>query len=123
MSGKDPAVPLELSLLELPQREARGLLATGVPVYLFVNPVEFHGPHLSLRSDGVLARAVARDVHVELFGGQEDRSFVVGGVIDAGVDTTRGAGSQPVKMGVVGALVERACAGLADLGARAVVSG
>ena len=39
------------SLLDLPHREARRLAAEDRPVYLLVNPVEYHGPHLSLHND------------------------------------------------------------------------
>ena len=34
------------NLLDLPHSRARSLLSRGAPVYLPVNPVEFHGPHL-----------------------------------------------------------------------------
>ena len=32
-------------LLDLPHAKAQALLASGAPVYLLVNPVEYHGPH------------------------------------------------------------------------------
>ena len=37
-----------------------GLLATGAPVFLCVNPVEYHGPHLSLHNDRLISEGVAR---------------------------------------------------------------
>ena len=40
--------------LSMPHAEAREALATGAPVFLCVNPVEYHGPHLSLRQDNRL---------------------------------------------------------------------
>ena len=46
-------------VFDLPHSRARALLATGAPVYLSVNPVEFHGPHLSLHNDLVVSRALS----------------------------------------------------------------
>jgi hypothetical protein len=40
------------TLLDLPHRVARRLAAEDRPVYLLVNPVEYHGPHLKPRPLG-----------------------------------------------------------------------
>ena len=47
-----------IRLYDLPNDAARRLLATGVPVYLPVNPVEYHGPHLSLHTDRLISRGL-----------------------------------------------------------------
>ncbi|MBI3273491.1 MAG: creatininase family protein [Planctomycetes bacterium] len=110
-----------IPLLELPHAEARRLLATGVPVYLPVNPIEYHGPHLSLRTDHLLGLALARDLHARLAQDRPDWPFVVAGAIDAGVDPCPGPGSRPASFRVVRDLAVRACDALVDLGAARVV--
>jgi hypothetical protein len=39
------------SLFDVPHHDARRLARSGAPVYLTINPVEYHGPHLSLHND------------------------------------------------------------------------
>ena len=104
MPSKGPREPLEARLLDLPQPEARALLESGAPAYLLVNPIEYHGPHLSLRNDGLLAHGMSRALHGALHRGRPEVPFLLGGVIDAGVDTVRGPGSQPMRMAVVASL-------------------
>jgi hypothetical protein len=53
-----------ISLLDLPNAEARRLLATGVPVFVPVNPVEYHGRpgghgHRAARGRRALLRAAS----------------------------------------------------------------
>jgi creatinine amidohydrolase len=108
------------SLLDLPHAAARRLLATGVPVFLPVNPVEYHGPHLSLHNDALVCAGYLRDIHARLW---PERPFVEVRDLDVGVDPVPGPGSRPVPFATVRRLVRDACAAVADLGARAVVLG
>ena len=109
-----------LSLLDLPHAPARRLLATGVPVFVPVNPVEYHGPHLSLHNDVLVCAGYLRDLHARLW---PDQPFVVVRDLEVGVDPVPGPGSRPVSFATVCRLVEDACTAVADLGARAVVLG
>ena len=43
-------------------------------MFVPVNPVEYHGPHLSLHNDAVITRGVARDLHAAL--GGADRGWL-----------------------------------------------
>ncbi|HEY4219853.1 MAG TPA: hypothetical protein VGO62_00890, partial [Myxococcota bacterium] len=61
---------------DLPHSEARRALSSGAPVFLLVNPVEFHGPHLPLHNDELIALGLARDLHERLFGAHP---FLLGG--------------------------------------------
>ncbi|MFN7132430.1 MAG: hypothetical protein ACK4N5_10120, partial [Myxococcales bacterium] len=65
-----------IQLLDLPQSEARRLIAAHAgesgraPVYLTVNPVEYHGPHLSLHNDRLVSEGLVRALHARLFPGE-----------------------------------------------------
>lgn len=112
-----------IHLLDLSHGEARRLLARGVPVYLPVNPVEYHGPHLSLRNDHLVSMGLAADLHARLAPARDGEPwpFLVASSIEAGVEPTPGPGSRPVDFRTVRRLVVDACAALVDLGARRVV--
>jgi creatinine amidohydrolase len=105
-------------LLDLPNTAARRLLAAGTPVFLPVNPVEYHGPHLSLHNDALVCAGYMRDLHARLW---PETPFLAANDLEVGVDPVPGPGSRPVPFATVRRVVKRACAALADLGARAVV--
>lgn len=109
------------SLLELPHAKARALLGTGAPAYLSVDPVEYHGPHLSLSNDALMSAGLIRELHERLRADRPDWPLLLAGRIDAGVDPVPAPGSRPVPFRTVCTLVEGACGALADLGARRVV--
>jgi creatinine amidohydrolase len=106
------------SLLDLPHTAARRLLASGAPVFVPVNPVEYHGPHLSLHNDGLVSAGLIRDLHARL---APDLPLLSIADLEVGVEPAPGPGSRPVPYPVVRDLVRRTCAALADLGARRVV--
>lgn len=107
---------------------ARAALGRGVPAYLLVNPIEYHGPHLSLRNDHLVSVGVARDLHAELrrraglAGASEEVSpLLMTRDLDVGVEPAPGPGSQPVDYFAVRGAVLEACRELAALGASRVV--
>ena len=109
------------TLHDLPHREARAALADGVPVYLPVNPVEYHGPHLSLHNDAVVCGGLTRDVHKRLASAGVEGPLLVAADLEVGVDPVPGPGSRPVPFKTVARMVREACLALADLGAQRVV--
>jgi creatinine amidohydrolase len=110
-----------IHLFDLPHREARRLLATGAPVFLFVDPVEYHGPHLSLHNDQLVSRGLARDLHARLAVRHPDWPFLLGADLEVGVEPVPGPGSRHTPFPVVRAVVREACRAVAELGARSVV--
>jgi creatinine amidohydrolase len=110
-----------LPLLDLPHGEARSILARGVPVYLLVNPVEYHGPHLSLHNDHLVSMGLAADLHARLAPPEGGWPFLLASSIEAGVEPCPGPGTRPMSYRTVRDLVTGACSGLADLGARRVI--
>lgn len=111
-------------LYEQSHRRARELLRSGAPVFLSIDPVEYHGPHLSLRNDHLVSAGLARRFHAGLVDADATARhwpFLRASTLDAGVDPTQGPGSRPVAFRELVRLVVTACESLADLGARRVV--
>ena len=108
------------ALLDLSHTACRAALADGAPVFLPVNPVEYHGPHLSLHNDRLITAGFIADLHARL---AADHGWPLLAVddLEVGVDPVPGAGSRGQPMHVVASLVWDACDALADLGARRVV--
>lgn len=109
------------SLLDLPHDDARALLADGAPAYLTVNPVEYHGPHLSLHNDALMSRGLVRDLHARLARRRPEWPLLWAGDLEVGVDATKWPGSRQTPFVVVRELVREACRGLVALGAKQVV--
>jgi creatinine amidohydrolase len=110
-----------LEPFSLPHARTRALLASGAPVYLPVNPVEYHGPHLSLHNDALISQGVARDIHAGLVERGADWPLLVASDLEIGVDPCPGPGTRCTPYREVRALVVEACRRLADLGAQRVV--
>jgi creatinine amidohydrolase len=108
------------SLLDVPHQEARRLVRSGAPVYLTVNPVEYHGPHLSLHNDRLISVGIAREVHAEL-AKKHDWPFLVGADLEIGVEPCPGPGTRRTAFPVVRHLVLEACRAIAELGASKVI--
>lgn len=104
-----------LDPLSLPHHTLRQLLAEGAPVYVPVNPVEYHGPHLSLHNDRLISAGIIRD----LAEGQAHPLVIPD--LEVGVDPVPGPGSRATSFRTVRDLTWRACASLAELGARRIV--
>ena len=80
-------------LLDQPHRRATTLLSSGAPVYLLVNPVEYHGPHLSLHNDGLLSRALVAQLH-ERFQRDHDWPLLQAADLELGFEPVSGPGSR-----------------------------
>lgn len=104
---------------------ASAALARGVPAFLLVNPIEYHGPHLSLRNDHLVSAGIARDLHAYLAARSgepaEDFPLLVTRDLDVGVEPTAGPGSVFVSYREVRRAVVEACEELRRLGAKKVV--
>jgi creatinine amidohydrolase len=110
-----------MDVFSLPHEEARRVLGTGAPVYFPVNPVEYHGPHLSLRNDGVVSAGLLRDVHARLAVTHPEWPLLTVPDPNLGCGTVPGPGSRPVPYRVVKRVVVQTCRALRRLGATRVV--
>ena len=71
-----------MQLFDLPHVEAVRRLRAGATVWLTVDLVEYHGPHLPLHTDRLLARGLARDLSARM--GEGDPLFAED--LEVGVD-------------------------------------
>jgi creatinine amidohydrolase len=111
-------LPEPRRLADLPHNEAQRLLESGAPAWLFVNPVEYHGPHLSLHNDRLVSEGLARHLHARLW---PDAPFLVCEDLEVGVEPVPGPGSRSVPFATVRRLVVQAAQAVRDLGAKRVV--
>jgi creatinine amidohydrolase len=109
-------------ITELAPARARELLATGAPVWLGVNPVEYHGPHLSPHNDVLISAGLVRDMHARLAERHPEWPLLDAGELELGLGAVAGPGTRPEP--AFGELVRRiddACRPLERLGARRIV--
>ena len=110
-----------IQLFDVSHSKARALLAGGAPVFLPINPVEYHGPHLSLHNDTLVSRGLLRDIHGELAKRGSDWPLLVASDLEIGVDPTPGLGSRATSYREACATVIKACKALVELGAQRIV--
>ncbi|MCA9549475.1 MAG: creatininase family protein [Myxococcales bacterium] len=110
-----------MTLLRWNPQALRPHLRRGVPVYLPVNPVEYHGPHLSLHNDHLVSVGLARDMHAALQERLGEHAFLLAQDLGIGVDPCPGPGSEFTSYPAARRRVVEAAHRLADLGAERVV--
>ena len=115
-------MPIEARrLLDLPHDEAARLARSGAPLYLLVNPVEYHGPHLSLHNDRLISWGLTAALHERLRRHHPEWPLLVADDLEVGVDPCPGPGSRYTPFSVACAVVEEACRALVALDVRRVV--
>ena len=110
-----------IRLLDLAHERARDALGTGAPVYVLVNPVEYHGPHLSLHNDRLVSTALARELHERLSARHPSWPFLLADDLEVGVDPCPGPGTRHTTMPAACGVIREACRALVELGAQRVV--
>ncbi len=81
---------------DTPLTEIRALAAKGVPAWVCIDPIEYHGPHLSLRNDQLIAEGLMRQSHAILQERHPDWPLVFAGQLGIGMDTVPGPGTVDV---------------------------
>ncbi len=105
----------------LPSLPTREQVSSGAPVVLCVDPVEYHGPHLSVHNDALMAEGLAR-LLVEAFQDEgHDWPWLFAGQLGVGVDPVRGPGTVLVTYAEVRRSVLEQCAHIHELGAQRVI--
>ena len=107
-----------MNLLDLPHHKAHEAVRSGGPVYVLVNPVEFHGPHLSLHNDRLLSLGLAQQLHARL--GHAGEPLLVED-LEVGLEPAPGRGTRHHSFKVARQLILEACRALLELEPRSVV--
>jgi creatinine amidohydrolase len=110
-----------IELFSLPHEEMTALVRNGYPVYVFVNPIEYHGPHLSLYNDGLISWGLAKRLHRRLEEEKGPHPFIVGNNITCGSDPAPGPGSAHIKYRLLKELVLKLSKSLTKIGAKRVI--
>ena len=110
-----------IDLSQLDNTEADRLIQAGAPVCLSINPVEYHGPHLSIHNDGIISRALLADMHRLVHARHPEWPFLFAGEIEAGAETTPGPGSVSTPYPELKRRTLAECRALAERGAKRVV--
>lgn len=63
-------------------------------MFLTVNPVEYHGPHLSLHNDRLVSLGLIRDLHERLLVRHPEWPLLVAADLEVGVEPCSGPGSR-----------------------------
>ncbi len=105
----------------MPHNEIKEIVESGVPVHLFVNPVEYHGPHLSLNNDRILSEVLAEKLHSSLCDEKSEMPYITGGNINFGSDPCEGKGSIGITYTKLKYLIEKQARSLAELGVKRVI--
>ena len=90
-------------------------------MYLSVNPVEFHGPHLSLHNDRLVSQGLIQELYKALARRHPEWPLILAPELEFGVEVVPGPGSRSLPFGQARRAVVAACHALADMGARRVV--
>lgn len=90
-------------------------------MFLLVNPVEYHGPHLSLHNDQAIARGLAERLYASLAAEHPEWPFLLGDDLEIGIDPCPGPGTRHTPFGVGCGLVVEAVRSLAELGAKRII--
>ena len=101
-------------------QEHRDAVKSGAPVFVPVNPIEYHGPHLSLLNDHLVSVGLARDLHARLAAAQPEWPFLLTPDLGVGVDPCPGPGTVAVPFAEAKRRVLGACSALIDAGAKRV---
>jgi len=76
----------------LPEQQVMPLLRDNI-LFLFINPTEYHGPHLPLANDYLISRGIADRLVRRLIDEGLTERYVIAPFINLGLDPTPGAGT------------------------------
>ncbi|MBN8219405.1 MAG: creatininase family protein [Spirochaetes bacterium] len=77
---------------EFPESRLAGLFAES-PLFIFVNPTEYHGPHLPLANDYLISRGLAERLFQRLKKAGLAEQFIAAPLVNLGLDPTPGPGT------------------------------
>ncbi len=105
---------------ELPEKQVAGVLSENV-LFLFINPTEYHGPHLPLANDYLISRGLADRLFVRLREQGITDKYVIAPLVNLGLDPTPGPGTIATSAAVFDYHLSQFVPKLAAHGAKRVV--
>lgn len=112
----------DFELFSMPHKKMTETLGTGAPVYVLVNPVEYHGPHLSLYTDEALSISLSRKLHERINQAKgTDYPFLLGQNLSLGEGPTPGPGSVHTPFKILKQKIIKVCKSLAAVGCTRVI--
>lgn len=112
----------DFELFSMPHKKMMETLKTGAPVYVLVNPVEYHGPHLSLYTDEALSISLSRKLHERINAAKgTSYPFLLGQNLSLGEGPTPGPGSVHTPFKVLKEKIRKVCKSLVAVGAKKVI--
>lgn len=77
---------------ELPEKQVQSVLEENI-LFLFINPTEYHGPHLPLATDYIISRGLTERLGPRLIKAGLTQKLVAAPLINLGLDPTPGDGT------------------------------
>lgn len=111
-----------MNIYDIPHKKARQLLETNdCPVFVYVNPIEYHGPHLSLNTDALQSIGLGEKLHELLTQKYGDFPYLVAADIRLGVDPTPGVGTVATSFKELKNCILKVAKSLKNMGAKKVI--
>lgn len=105
---------------ELPEKELKTLFAEN-PLFIFVNPTEYHGPHLPLANDYIISRGLAGRLFTRLKKAGLAREFIAAPLVNMGLDATPGPGTVMTSARDFESQLEKLADSLPQIGVKRVI--
>lgn len=112
---------MTVQVFEIAHRRAKLACSVGAPAFVLVNPVEYHGPHLSLHNDHVISRGLLAALHQRLQKVHPEWELLLTSEVEMGVDPAAGPGSRHTSYATLRQTLIESCRALAELGCRRIV--
>lgn len=105
---------------EFPENRLAGVFAEN-PLFIFVNPTEYHGPHLPLANDYLISRGLADRLFQMLKKSGLAQRFVAAPLVNLGLDPTPGPGTVTTTTGQFDAQLDRIAERLPGIGVKRAI--
>ena len=111
-----------MNIYDLPHKKTIELLKENeCPVFVYVNPIEYHGPHLSLNTDSLQSIALGKLLHKKLVEKYGDFPYLEAADLRLGVDPTPGVGTISTSFKDLKITILKTAKSLKKMGAKKVI--
>ena len=111
-----------MNIYDLPHKKTVELLQKNeFPVFVYVNPIEYHGPHLPLNTDSLQSIALGEMLHKKLVEKYGDFPYMIAADLRMGVDPTPGVGTVTTSFKELKTAILKVSKSLLKMGAKKVI--